>query len=740
VRRLGIIAVLLLAGLTLTIGPAAAKDDAQSLRARAAQFATKVAALKAGVDDLDANFAKEIDERDRLMLRRRFVEGREFFYELHDYRGAVEVFYGIVNHPLAATLPNATEAVFYLAESLFHEHDYREAKKYFDQVVAGGRTDYYPLSLMRLIEIAAVRKDYAEAERLYAVILSEFKEGEDGSLGRYIIGKSYAVRGETAKAIEIFDSIPETGSYYATAQYYAAILFVKQNNYREAVNRLRQLRKALKGDVANKKEIFALTNMSLARIYYELNDFPQAMANYSAVPEGSDDYADALYEAMWVFVTRNDYLLKAIDDERGNYESVRGEYAEFRDAVDAQQDQDSLKTVVEQSDQMEEDLDKMKSMFDDIDKSLVRLQQDAVNGFKKLIQAAPNSPLLPDAELLAGNIYSQAEDFQSAEQWFVQLKKKYEDFHARVVAARPNFDSADYVNVVHAAATAGPQGAPLATSALKGLPSEVAYWLAADAQVRRIFVMYEAVSKERASVSEMRDMASDIQRRLNSLERGSEYPFLREAHRRDLHYSADIQTLQSELAGLRNEAGQANSNDPGAADINANAASYEATLQSLAPRLTALDGKIDAKKRERLAYFRTELATLRAPIPDFDRAIDGLMAQAGNQLATVAAQELAGIEQQVLEYAQRADLGIIDVAWRATRGSSRDIKKQQQQMEKELREFQRLHKPAAGEAPAAAPGVAPPPANPPGQTPPPSAPAPAGEPTPPQPPPPSSGQ
>jgi tetratricopeptide (TPR) repeat protein len=715
----------------LRAAPAAAKSEEKALAERLAQYAVKVDRLKAEIQELEANYAREIDERDRLMLRKRFVEGREFFYELHDYRGAVEVFYGIVNHPLAGTLPNLNEAMFYLAEALFHVKSYSEAKAQYEKILQKGPSDFYPMSLMRLIEIAVVQRNYGEAERLYATLLTQFKEGEDGSLGRYIIGKSYYLRGDPAKALEILDSVPENGSYYATAQYYAAVLMVKQGNYREAVNRLRQLKKTLKGDVANKDELYSLTNLSLARIYYELNDFPQAMAHYTAVPENAPGCSDALYESIWVYITRNDYLLKAVDDERGVYEGILFDFAEFRDAVDAQEDQESLKGVSEQSNQLEGDLDQMKTMFNEIDAGLVHLQQDAINSFNKLVQAAPNSPVVPEAEILAGNIFAQAEDFKKAEEWFVRLKKKYEDFYATVAAVRPRLQPSDYVNMIASASASTTDGAPMAPSAAKGLPPEAAYWLAADKDVRRLFGLYESVSKERESIIKMRELAADVSRRLAALERGKEYPILREAHRLDMQSGADIQALQIEGLSLRRDAEALPSDSSVRQEVAAKTGSAEAAFPDWQNRLTALSGKIDQKKKERLAFFRRELATLRAPLDDYDRAVGGLLARAGNELATVAASEMADIERSAAEYAQKADLGIIDVAWRATRGSSREIKKMQQDMEKELREFKRLQRgaetpkaPAAGEeaapeapsTPSETPPTEPPP--PPSETPP----------------------
>jgi hypothetical protein len=127
------------------------------------------------------------------------------------------------------------------------------------------------------------------------------------------------------------------------------------------------------------------------------------------------------------------------------------------------------------------------------------------------------------------------------------------------------------------------------------------------------------------------------------------------------------------------------------------------------------------KKQERLAYFRQEMLTLRAPIDDFDRVVSGLASRTGGALATVAYAEMADVERLVAEYAQKADLGIIDVAWRATRGSTREIKKIQQEMEKELRELRKsqpdsepapVETPPPEEQPSAPSGEEPPPVPP----------------------------
>lgn len=698
----------------LSAQPAAAsKKDEKDLSKRLAQTNAVVERLANETADLELNYAWEIDERDRLMLRRRFVEGREFYYELGDYRGAAEIFYSIINHPLAETLPNHTQAIFYLAESLFQSKYYPAARGQYERIVNLGASDFYVMSMTRLIEMAVQNSDWAEADRLYSILIANSDKEEDGSLGRYIMGKGYGQREEYAKAIEVFDSIPETGAYYATAQYYGAVLLLKQNNYREAVNRLRRLKKYLKEDVPNRDKLFALTHLALGRIYYEMNDFPQAMANYYAVPPDSADYPDSLYESIWVFITRNDYLLETIEGQRRDYEEMMRNYVDFHDTLEFQRDRESVEPLLADADQLDAELAEMKQLFDEIDKSLIRLQEEAILSFDKFMKNAPNHPLLPEAELLVGNIYSQAEDFEKAEQWFLKLKAKYDDFYATIRTARANLSPESYIEMVTTASYALAEGAPANESGLQGIPADVAFWLAANKDVQQIFGLYDEVTKERESIMAMREIIGDIEAKLQEMDTGTEYPILREANRRRLAALDEIQAVQVDLLNYRNEVTEPEEEfDPNQTEeekaakekkkeieskysgefrgnVFAHLQNDEASLIDLQGRLMALGPQIDAKRDERLSYFREELANLRSPLEDYSQSVDSLMSTSGGTLVQISAEVLTNIESRTEEYAQKADLGVIDVAWRSTRGSAREIRKINQEMDDEIRRMRR---------------------------------------------------
>ncbi|MCP4646517.1 MAG: hypothetical protein GY852_02125, partial [bacterium] len=168
--------VLLVVVLLAPAASAKAKDqkpDAAKLEAQAkgdfVDLESRVSRFDRNVEKLKENFAQEISERDKLMLQKRFVSGKEFYFMLEDYRHSAEIFWAIVQHPEARKFPKYNEAIYYLAESLFHLGYYFDAQKQFERLLNEGSTGtYFTLSLMRLIEISIAQGNYDAAEKHYA--------------------------------------------------------------------------------------------------------------------------------------------------------------------------------------------------------------------------------------------------------------------------------------------------------------------------------------------------------------------------------------------------------------------------------------------------------------------------------------------------------------------------------------------------------------------------------------------
>lgn len=661
---------------------AKAKVDLAVLEGRSKKFS-------ADVNRLYETYQQEVNERDRLMLQRRFVKGKQFYFMLGEYREAAEIFWGIVLHPEAQKFHKFDDALYYLAESLFQLGYYYDAKEQYDRLMAKGADgQYYILSLLRLIEISIARKEYNQAETYYARLISDLPPDQDGSLGLYLIGKSHFIRGNFGKGIEVLESIPEDKKYFGMAQYYLAAVAVKQKKYDPAMDRLRKLKGALKNkEYANYETVFALTHLALGRMNYDANDFPQAMTTYFAVPAESPQYPEALYESLWVFTTRNDFLLQAIAEEDETYNTIVHDYSFVSHSLDMEEDKEAVANLVVNVDNLGPELTEMQDMFNKFDDSLMRLQKEAVTSFEKLVKSAPGSPLIPEAELLLGGIYSQVHNYDEAEKWYRNAQNKYTNFVIKVNQAQDNFlDDQTAIMAVYAGNT--PKDQPKPNTSGMGIPPDVAYWLAADKEVKEVFALYEMTLQERKNIQYMQQLVGDIESELRKLDSGNAFPFYKEAYRKVYSLRAEAGNIEG-LVGKVSAEAQNIKDDETRQEMTAKLPGFTSLIQNGKGKLSEVNSRIEQLKREKMASYRQEVQTLAAPLREYTSHIDTLYAQAGNMTAQTARLELREIERSLHDYITQAELGLVDTGWKATEQSQRDIKRLQRKMEDEIRQFRR---------------------------------------------------
>ena len=686
------------------------KEEAKAkIKGETAELDAKVAKLQRNVKTLQNNLDQEITERDILMLQKRFVAGKEFYFMLEDYRNSAEIFWGIVLHPAAKNFTKYHEAVYYLAESLFNMGYYYDSQTQYERLVLlGSNGEYFAFSLMRLIEISIAQKNYAAAEKYYARLIAELPPDADGSLGTYLIGKSYYLRGESEKAFEILEGIPTSADHYAVAQYYMAALEVKGGKFDDANTRLRKLSAALRTDkIAHKENITALTRLSLGRLSYESNDFPQALSQYWAVPSESTYYPEALYESIWVLSTRNDFLLKAVANEDVAFSKLVNDFAFMDHGLAKEDDRDAVTGVASVMDELEPNISQMSQMLEKIDERLSNLQQEAIETYNKLVIAAPGSPDLPEAEMLIGGIYTQVEDYKAAEAWYRKTLTKYSNFANNVHNAHSRFRN-DRIAVEAVTAGNTPVNEPMPDTMRLGLPPEITYWLAADKEVRRVFTIYSDLLIERQNLQYMRGLVRDIESELRSLESGTGFPILKQTYQRILSLRNEAGSIDAKIALLNSqlsvfdkvekdddkESGdKENEADKEAAKEKAAIAAkldeYDKSISDIKITLNALERRIERRKREKIASYRQEFITLSAPITQYASDVERMFANASDLTANAARRGLTQIEQRLVNITVEARIGIVDTGWRATEGSSRDVKLMQRRMQDDIRRFRR---------------------------------------------------
>ena len=76
---------------------------------------------------------------------------------LKDYRNAAVVLFDLVEDPKLKGDPRYTDAVYFLAESLFQDGNGSAARIYFKRLVEAGSSRHLTPSILRLIEIAGGR-------------------------------------------------------------------------------------------------------------------------------------------------------------------------------------------------------------------------------------------------------------------------------------------------------------------------------------------------------------------------------------------------------------------------------------------------------------------------------------------------------------------------------------------------------------------------------------------------------
>ncbi len=690
--RRWLIALTVLALVLPAASPSWSKSDGEKqIEDEVDDIEKRVNDLGAQVDDLTSNFAREAFERDKLMLQRRFVAGRDFHFFVRDYIGAAEIFQAIVTHPTAQQLAIYTDAHFYLADSLFNAGYHDESEKRFLEIRSqGAKNKYYGMALARLIQLAIVRDRLAQAQNYYSELLASLPAGSDGSLGRYIYGKALYLRGDRGGATQILEDIPEGADYHPMAQYLLAALAVRDKRYEEATGRLRRLKAALdEPTTPEQEEVRTQTHLALGRLNYEQNDFPQAVSAYSMVKPGDGQFGEAAYESLWVLLTRNDLLLLKIRDETLDFDSLSRDFDAYSDVLDKAAEANDTAALDAGVAKIETDLAEMRDMFGKIDERLTTLQDEAVGRYNDIVANAPKSEHVPEAALLVGNIYAQAENFDAAKKSFADVQAKYGNYYSQLASARSRLqDPATLAAMVERGAVGDETGKGAVPA---GVPEEVAYWLAADRKVRETFRVYDYAARERQNMRDIQELIGQVELELRKLEQDPTFPIFKDSYRKSLVLQSDSTQLQSRIQ-------TAMGNGSITPELSARLTALLPTCTQANLRLGQAQQKMAAQKQQALADYRQTFRTLETTVTTYPEAVDAVYAEATYSLGETARSELDNIENRLIGYARKAEVGVVDADYRATESSSKKIRQLQKQMEEELRQFKRKYRPAAGAA------------------------------------------
>jgi tetratricopeptide (TPR) repeat protein len=363
----------LLVGVCLTWGTGAAPGQAQ----RVEEVQRELAQIEGDAHQLGTMPLRQTQLRSPTYVEERLTDG-ELFFRLQDYPRASIIFTDIVeNHEGHRAYP---DAVFLLGESLFHAGDYLGARTRFRSIIDRGAESrfgpYLQRSLGRLIEVAIHVRDFSRVEEHFQ------------QLGRLTSGQVEA----------------------STAYFKAKYLFSK----------------ATPGDEPLDDDGAPAAGVDLAGL-------EQARKHFASVTADSPYHPQALYFIGTIHTLRGEYP-KAVEAFK-KVLGARSTTPEHREVVDLTHlalgrlyyETDRIPQAVEAYHAVQRTSPLFDTALFEAAWAYIRLGDStrAERALEVLSVAVPDSPHIPDAKLLRGNLLMRNGRLEDSNEVFVEIREQF---------------------------------------------------------------------------------------------------------------------------------------------------------------------------------------------------------------------------------------------------------------------------------------------------------------------------
>ncbi|HEY6035375.1 MAG TPA: tetratricopeptide repeat protein, partial [Kofleriaceae bacterium] len=236
------------------------------------------------------------NERTAAQSSHRLVDAQVAF-QLGDYDQAALILFDLSAKSVG---PEKETATYYLGEALFQKGDRGAARTYFADIAQIPTSRYYQLSLVRLVEIAIVQKDWQDAQDSLAK-LTAIGNGQQLSAVPYVTGKLAFAQDKYDDALAAFNQVAKGSDYELQALYYAGAANVAKKDLAKATDIYTDLISRHPRTAADRR-VIELGQLALGRLYYEREQPSKSIDSYLLVDRHSDLFPDALYETAWVYV------------------------------------------------------------------------------------------------------------------------------------------------------------------------------------------------------------------------------------------------------------------------------------------------------------------------------------------------------------------------------------------------------------------------------------------------------
>lgn len=233
-------------------------------------------------------------------------------YNDGDYESAAFLFADLADNAQAEEI--RLKAEYYLAQSFFKRGLYNAALRQYSYVAkAGPNHPHYLKAIEGIVAVSeALDEDFITGGVLDKEYNDEFAKLPIEVLNKinFIVGMVSYRKNKRDDAVSFLGSVPADSSYHARARYLSGIILTRNGEPEKAIEAFQEvlkLQNSPKLTFADLEGVQELARLGLARVYFGMGRYPDAVATYDAVPRFSEYWDEALFENGWARFHNDDW-------------------------------------------------------------------------------------------------------------------------------------------------------------------------------------------------------------------------------------------------------------------------------------------------------------------------------------------------------------------------------------------------------------------------------------------------
>jgi len=252
-------------------------------------------------------------------------------YEGEDYYSASIELFKVVEGESGDNEANKERAEFVMGKALYKLKFYSASLSYFDKVVQKGASHpHYNETLKWLASLSREVSDSAGVlDKIGKYNKAELDQPALSSVRDelyFLLGKYNYNKGKFKEAVALFSSVNPKSEFYVQAKLFEGATYVREYQAKPAREAFVEvLRVGAESSDPKVKPYEDLANLSLARVFYSVGQFDQAVKYYDRVSMDSYDWPNSLFESSWAnFMLKQAGYSKAL----GNIHTLQAPFFE----------------------------------------------------------------------------------------------------------------------------------------------------------------------------------------------------------------------------------------------------------------------------------------------------------------------------------------------------------------------------------------------------------------------------